>query len=47
MLFSTYATKTELSGYQIAGDYLTPSSNIDYAKIINIPKIIDYGTLEG
>ena len=47
VITDTYATKTELSGYQVAGDYLTPSSNIDYARIINIPKIIDYGTLEG
>lgn len=46
-IVATYATKSELDGYQVAGTYLTPESNIDYAKIINIPKVVDYGTLEG
>ncbi len=46
VIVDVYLTKEEAtSKYQAKGNYLTPESTIDYAKIVNVPKIVDYGTL--
>lgn len=47
VIANTYATKAALSGYQVKGNYLTPESTLDYSKLVNIPTVIDYGTLQG
>lgn len=46
VIVETYLTKAEgTAQYQPKGEYLTAESTIDYSKITNIPKVIDYGTL--
>ena len=47
VIVNTYATKAALSGYQVKGNYLTPESTLDYSKLVNIPTVVDYGTLQG